>query len=149
MWHLGINRLRPLFKHRNSKWCSINSLTVKGYFSDKQRFVSVCAYAQAGLSLCWSHIRHCSKSHVADHLVYSVNSCNKGYLKPAFYGTLVYKSKCHIREVRKKAKNKTRYNQAQHLTQDTTWESDKNTIKHHIQESQDVSPFPAGDTRLQ
>ena len=31
------------------------------------------------------------------------------------------------------------------LTQDTTWESDKNTIKHHIQESQEVSPFSAGD----
>ena len=32
-----------------------------------------------------------------------------------------------------------------HLTQDITWESDKNTIRHHIQESQDISPFPAGD----
>ena len=32
-----------------------------------------------------------------------------------------------------------------HLTQDTIWESDKNTRKHHIQESQEVSPFPAGD----
>ena len=30
-------------------------------------------------------------------------------------------------------------------TQDTTWESDKNTRKHHIQGSQEVSPFPAGD----
>ena len=27
----------------------------------------------------------------------------------------------------------------------TTWESDKNTRKHHIQESQEVSHFPAGD----
>ena len=25
------------------------------------------------------------------------------------------------------------------------WESDKNTRKHHIQESQEVSPFAAGD----
>ena len=25
------------------------------------------------------------------------------------------------------------------------WESDKNTRKHHTQESQEVSPFPAGD----
>ena len=38
-----------------------------------------------------------------------------------------------------------RYNQVPHLIQDTTWESDKNTRKHHIQESQEVSPFPAGD----
>ena len=28
---------------------------------------------------------------------------------------------------------------------DTTWESNKYTIKHHKQESQEVSPFPAGD----
>ena len=29
--------------------------------------------------------------------------------------------------------------------QDNTWESNKITIKHHTQESQEVSPFPAGD----
>ena len=44
-------------------------------------------------------------------------------------------------KVRKKAKNRNRYNQAPHLNQDTTWESDQNTIKHQIQESQEVSPF--------
>ena len=37
------------------------------------------------------------------------------------------------------------YNRVPHLTQDTTWESDKNTRKHHIQESQEASPFQAGD----
>ena len=37
------------------------------------------------------------------------------------------------------------YNQMPHLTQDTIWESDINTRKHHIQESQEVSPCPAGD----
>ena len=37
------------------------------------------------------------------------------------------------------------YNQAPNLVQDITWESDKNTIKHHIQESQEISPFPVGD----
>ena len=26
-----------------------------------------------------------------------------------------------------------------------TWDSDKNTIKHNMQESQDASPFPVGD----
>ena len=31
-----------------------------------------------------------------------------------------------------------------HMNQDNTWESDKNTRKHHIQESEEVSPFPAG-----
>ena len=40
-----------------------------------------------------------------------------------------------------------RYNQAPHLTQDTTWESDKNIIKLHTQESQQVSPFPASDPK--
>ena len=32
-------------------------------------------------------------------------------------------------KVRKVAKISNRYNQVPHLTQDTTWESDKNTIK--------------------
>ena len=44
------------FKHRNSKFCSISSLTVIEYSSDLQRLWSDCAYAQADLSLCWSHI---------------------------------------------------------------------------------------------
>ena len=48
-------------------------------------------------------------------------------------------------KVSKKAKIRVRYNQVPHLTQDTTWESDKNTRKHHKQESQEVSPFSAGD----
>ena len=48
-------------------------------------------------------------------------------------------------KVSKKAETMNRYNQVQHLTQDTTWESDKNTRKHHIQESLEVSPFLAGD----
>ena len=46
---------------------------------------------------------------------------------------------------RKNAKIRNRYNQIPHLTQETIWESDKNTRKHHIQESQEVRPFPAGD----
>ena len=33
------------------------------------------------------------------------------------------------RGVRKEAKIRNRYNQVPHLTQDTTWESNKNTIK--------------------
>ena len=37
------------------------------------------------------------------------------------------------------------YIQVPHLTQDTTWGNDKNTRKHHTQESQEVSPFQAGD----
>ena len=43
-------------------------------------------------------------------------------------------------KLRKKAKIRNQYNQAQHLTQDITWESNKYTTKHHTQESQEVSP---------
>ena len=32
-----------------------------------------------------------------------------------------------------------------HLSQSTIWESDTNSRKHHVQESQMASPFPAGD----
>ena len=48
-------------------------------------------------------------------------------------------------KVRKKAKIRNRYNQVPYLTKDAIWESGKNTRKRHIQESQEVSPFPAGD----
>ena len=34
-------------------------------------------------------------------------------------------------KVRKVAKTRNRYNQVPHLIQDTIWESDKNSIKHH------------------
>ena len=36
------------------------------------------------------------------------------------------------------------YHQVPHLTQDTTYESDKTTIKHHTQDRQEASHFPAG-----
>ena len=45
----------------------------------------------------------------------------------------------------KKAKIRNRYNQVPHLTKIAVRESFKNTRKHHIQESQEVSPFPACD----
>ena len=47
-------------------------------------------------------------------------------------------------KVRKTAKVRKRYNQVLHLTQDITWESNKNTI-NITNKSQEVSPFPAGD----
>ena len=45
-----------------------------------------------------------------------------------------------IIRVRKQAKIRNQCNQVPHLTQDTIWETDKNTRKHHIQESQEISP---------
>ena len=59
--------VQPPFKLRNSKWCSVSILTVVEYSSDLKRLWSNCAYAQAGLSHCWSHIPHCWKSHVKAH----------------------------------------------------------------------------------
>ena len=51
----------------------------------------------------------------------------------------------NVTQVWKKAKIRNQYNQVLPLTQDTVWESDKNTRKHHIQESQEASPFPTGE----
>ena len=42
-------------------------------------------------------------------------------------------------KVKKKAKIRNQYNQVS--------QSDKNTRKHHTQESQEISPFPAGDQK--
>ena len=61
--------VQPTFKLRNSKWWSVNRLTFIEYSSDQQRLWSDCAYAQAYLRLCWSHIPHCWKSHAAAHMV--------------------------------------------------------------------------------
>ena len=84
-WHLISNKcgiltsldsdelVRPPFKLRNSKWCSVSSSTVIEYSSDKQWLWPDCTYAQAGLSFCLSHIPHCWKAHVAAHIAcYSV-----------------------------------------------------------------------------
>ena len=49
-----------------------------------------------------------------------------------------------ILKVRKTAKIRKRYNHVPDLTQDTTRESNKNTI-NITNKSQEVNPFPAGD----
>ena len=59
--------LEPPFKLRNSKRCLVSSFTIIEYSSDKQRLWSDCAYAQADLRLCWSHISRC-KSHAQTHV---------------------------------------------------------------------------------
>ena len=45
---------------------------------------------------------------------------------------------------KKGGKDQERYNQVPHLTQFTTWESNKNAL-NITNKSQEVSPFPAGD----
>ena len=67
--------VQPPFKLINSIWCSICSLRVIEYSKDSQRLWSDCAYAQADLSLCWSHRPHCWKSHVTTHM-YVCNLCS-------------------------------------------------------------------------
>ena len=69
--------VQPPFKLRNSKLCSVSSFTVIEYSSDQQRRWSDCAYAQAGLSICWSHIHvpHCWKSYVMAQMTVSL-LCN-------------------------------------------------------------------------
>ena len=52
-----------------------------------------------------------------------------------------------LNKVRKMAKIRDQYNQVPYLTQDTTWESNKNTIKI-TNKSQEVRPFPAGDQKV-
>ena len=60
---------QPPWKLRNSKWCSVSSLTVIEYSSDKQRLWSDCTFVQADLRLCWSHIPHCRKFHVTAQFI--------------------------------------------------------------------------------
>ena len=49
-----------------------------------------------------------------------------------------------MKKSERKAKIRNLYIQVPHLTRNTIWENDKNTSKHNIQESQEVSPFSAG-----
>ena len=56
-------------KLRNSKLCSVSSLTFIEYANDMQRLLSECVYAQANLRLCWSHIPYCWKSHALAHII--------------------------------------------------------------------------------
>ena len=76
--------LQPPFKLRNSKWCSVSSLTILEWSSDKQRLWLVCTYAHADLSLCWSHILLCWKSHALDQfffiLITNSSECQTAYL---------------------------------------------------------------------
>ena len=64
--------LQPPVKLRNSKWCSVSSITIIEFSSDEQRLWSDCVYAQADLRLCWSHIPHCWKSHALAQLLLKV-----------------------------------------------------------------------------
>ena len=61
-------------------------------------------------------------------------------------GIFLYKAvyRCVPGKARKKAKIRNRYNQAPHLTQDMDWKVTTSQLDI-TNESQEVSPFPAGD----
>ena len=82
--------VQPPFKLRNSQWCLVSGLTVIWYSSDHQRLRSDCAYTQADLRLCWSHIPYCWKSHVAAHL------CNDSLFRRWYRQSLFYVEKSLI-----------------------------------------------------
>ena len=66
----------------------------------------------------------------------------RGELLLLLFGSFIYKD--IIVKVSNGTKIRNRYNQVPHLTQDTNGESDKLT-EDTTNESQEVSPFPAGD----
>ena len=67
-----------------------------------------------------------------------------GYLRKIRYNQQSEPPHHYTYESKKDGKDQERYNQVPHLTQDTTWESNKNTI-NITNKSQEVSPFPAGN----
>ena len=75
--------VQPPFKLRNFKWCPVSSLTLIEYSNGKQKLWSDCAYAQADLRLCWSHIPNCWKSYATAQIYEICNlnddrQCNEG-----------------------------------------------------------------------
>ena len=88
----SVEPVQPPSKLRNSKLCSISSLTLVEYWSDWQSLRSDCACAQADLRLCWSHIPHCWKSHVAAQICFSSRNMSKteGLVSLSKYFVLLY-----------------------------------------------------------
>ena len=68
--------VQPPVKLRNSKWCSLSSLTIIEYSSDWQWLWSNCAYAQADLRLCWSHI------HIVLNIMHLLNYSRRATIGP-------------------------------------------------------------------
>ena len=54
----SVEPVKPTVMLINSKCCSFGSFLLIEYASDLQRLGSDCAFAQADLRLCWSHIPH-------------------------------------------------------------------------------------------
>ena len=91
--------------------------------------------------LCWCALSQSILTILFYYVFFSVIKCynfnNYRFWNKKLYFTL----NGNIFKVSKRAKIRNQNNQVPHLIQDITWESDKTTRKHHIQESQEVSPF--------
>ena len=88
--------VQPPFKLRNSKWCSVSSITLREHSIVKQRLWSDCAYAHADWRLCWWHIPHYWKSHVAAHMWHGrlKRACTSGKLLIFWLGRIAQSVMC-------------------------------------------------------
>ena len=117
------------FRLRNSKWCSVSSLTLMGYSSIKQRLWSDCAYAQADLRLCWRTY------HIVGNLRHWLNYvCMYSFMPSSIYQS-------SPKEGRKEGKDQELIQSKYHTWPRTPHGKVTKTRKHHIQESQEVSPY--------
>ena len=124
-----------MFWLRNKKIIFLVRTLTKGLTQESViEFIKQVRRKETKSEACWSF--YCS---FATSLIISMIKKNECLI-------ISYNTKATLK-VRKKVKIRKWYNQVPHLTQDTIWESDKNTRKHHLQESQEVSPFPAGDNK--
>ena len=90
--------------------------------------------------------RRCYQNLSCDFMVYKVKPCLTALaLELWFYVLVLEVRQIADNKVRKKENIRNRHNQIPHPAQDTIWERNKYTRKHHAQESQEVSPFQAGD----
>ena len=83
---------------------------------------------------------------------YFLSASNNGLVDGLTHTTVFFDIRREtIIQERKKAQIRNLYNQLHvpHLTQDTIWERDKHTRKHHIQKSQEVIHSKQVNTRLQ
>ena len=79
---------------------------------------------------------------ISRQTLYHIADC-KSVLLPQlrYYKWIIYYTYPYNTNVRKVAIIRNRYYQVPHLTQNTTWESDKNTIKNHKQKPRDQHDF--------
>ena len=74
----------------------------------------------------------------------NLNRFSHHYCNDAFLTLISIFSKVFYHKNKERKKIRNRYNQISHLTQNSILANGKHK-KHHIQESQEVSPFTAGD----